>query len=128
MRSNSGIAKFFPPIFVMVFLLITLGFNHALAEPTSVLSYGKPGRHRLTGRMQIVDPKGGVFTVSGRRKTLRFTVDSEILSGFRTGEKVRVFYKVGDDKKVVVLRLKKVNNVNASVGKSSGSGRKRIED
>lgn len=108
---------------VALFLLSSPAAAGSGSSTGKVQHYGKPGKHRITGTVVLLDTSPPSFTVKGRRKTLSFT--SPLPQGVETGDRVRVFYRVGEDKKVVVTRIKKLNNDIALEGEKKSQVRNR---
>ncbi len=77
-------------------------------------------RHRLTGTVLKVDRNEGVVHVKGRRGERSFMVTPDMASKVSLGERVRVYYLTTPDKKVVVKRIKKINNGEEVTGGERG--------
>lgn len=110
---------FKPPvaIFVLFFFSIVPFFSTPSLGgdiprvPVAEKVKGETGtRHRLTGTVLKVDRNEGVVHVKGRRGERSFMVTPDIARKVSLGERVKVYYLRTPDKKIVVKRIKKINN------------------
>ncbi|NIO17016.1 MAG: hypothetical protein GTN70_08460 [Deltaproteobacteria bacterium] len=112
-----NVFKSFVAIFVLFFFALapalttpSLGEDKPRTSVTEKVKDRDATRHRLTGTVLKVDRNEGVVHVKGRRGERSFMVTPDMASKVSLGERVRVYYLTTPDKKVVVKRIKKINN------------------
>jgi hypothetical protein len=122
-----------------IFFLFWFSLSPVFSSPSSggqVSRQSAPGkvekeegkRHRLTGKVSKVDVREGIVHVKGRKGELSFRVGPETVKSISPGEKVRVYYITTPDKKMVVRRIKKINNgVETTGGEKGRKGRGKRE-
>ncbi len=66
--------------------------------------------HRFTGQVVSLDRENKTIMISGRGGMRTFTCPERMAGEINPGEKVRVYFSLGEGEKSIVMKWKKIDN------------------